>query len=120
MMAAYKMFGKDQAQFCQNLYYVSDAYYESDRKTSPFLKHYHECLMAAGQPRGQQYCDDTFGLDQDYDVLALFNCYDTYNVEKILYAEEKCLIESPPIFGTEQCVDDLTFVDANGNSCATY
>ena len=44
MMSTYKMYAKDQVQFCQNLYYFSDTYFPSERETSLFLNKFHECL----------------------------------------------------------------------------
>ena len=102
-MSTYKMFGKDQAQFCDNLYYSSDTYYPTERKNKLFLSNYHECLQAAGQTRGRLYCDDTYGLEYALEIEALYECYDTYKVDKILYAEDKCLAETPLIFRIEEC-----------------
>ena len=102
------MYDKDQAQFCYNLYLKSDTYFPTERETPQFLKDYHECLQAAGQPRGWKYCDDTYGRGDARDTDALYLCYETYKVNPLLYAEDKCLAESPPTFGTEECNDDLT------------
>ena len=38
----------------------------------------------------------------------------------MLYVEDKCLVESPPILGIKQCTDNLTYVDTNGANCTTY
>ena len=119
-MSTYKVFDKDQAQFCQKLYHESDTYYPTERKTSLFKKNYHDCLLAAGQPRGWQYCDDTYGLGDAYDAESLYECYETYRVDQLLYAEDKCLTEQPPIFGIEECNDDLTSFDTNEVSCTPF
>jgi len=38
----------------------------------------------------------------------------------MIYAEDKCLAESPPTFGIEECLDDLSSLDTNEINCTTY
>jgi hypothetical protein len=38
----------------------------------------------------------------------------------MLYVEDKCLFESPPVYEIKQCSDNLTFADKNGANCTAY
>ena len=41
-------------------------------------------------------------------------------MDKILYAEDKCLAEAPIILRVEECISDSSYVDINGDSCDVY
>ena len=38
----------------------------------------------------------------------------------MLYVEDKCLAEKPLIFRIEECTNDVSTVDANGDNCNVY
>lgn len=119
-MRAYKTYSKDKRQFCQHLYYDSNTYFPGERSTLEFLSNYHECLLAAGVPKGMQFCDDIFGNDEALDDTGLYSCYDYYKINKIIFVENECVAESSLIIPQKVCIDDLTYADKDGDNCELY